>query len=288
MRLLLDAKDLINVVEHRKPVTIEELDTWLRDTGCTLVYSLANVRALVAPISIDPSQLPRVQLYVEQLERLPHCYICDFSIDLMELRSAVRSFEAGQEYEAIDPYVRRFDFVFPPFANPGKKIYPLWEIVRDLWRACPKLFEPPSWTQPLQGAALSADRKKPRTGRRPVAVAPVEPIIESLVLKMSVTRERAAEIASWIQENPIRCPGLWILRTIGAAMSQNRTYLARKDDILDLSQTLAIPCVDMITLDRTMCDYFSRAKIALGAAGLESSKAYRIFKGLKELMQARL
>ncbi len=286
MRLLLDAKDLINVVEHKKPLPITELDTWLRERSGWLVYSLANVRALVAPISLDASGLSRIQKYVEQLERLPHCCISDSSIDLMELRSAMRSFEAGREYEPIDPYVPRFDFVFPPFANPNRLTYRFWDIVCDLWKACPQMFEPPAHARNLLKFAMSMDREMLHAKRPKVAEPPFEPILEFLVLKMSVTRERAVEIASWIGQVPTRCPGLRIIRAVGSAMSGNRTYLARNDDIFDISQTMAIPYVEAMTLDRTMCDYFARAQKALRRAGSPEEGNHKVFRSLHELMQA--
>lgn len=250
----------------------------------TLVYSLQNIRALAAPIGAETSQLSRIRGYVEQIEQLPHCYISP-DIDLMELRSALRCFEANKEYEPIDPYVPRFDYVFPGFADRQRLIYPLWDVVRDLWEACPQIFGPQLKAHKLQALAMAVDRDRPQTGRSRVAVPPSEPIIEFLVLKTSVTRERAAEIASWIAAVPSRCPGLRVIRAVGTAMSQNRHYLARRDDVFDMSETMAIPYVDAATVDRTMLDYFSRATRALINTGSTPNENFKVFRSLADLLK---
>jgi hypothetical protein len=285
MRILLDAKDLIDVLEHSKPVTISEFDAWLRRRSGSVVYSLCNIRGLAGPIGFNESHIPRIREYVDRLEHLPHCYIRT-DIDLMELRSALRSFEAGREYEAIDPYVPRFDQVFPPFANSDKVVYPLWEIVHDLWKACPQIFRPQTKAHKLHKVAMSMDRDKPQARSPQPAEPPSEPIREYLMLKMSVTPERAAEVASWVAVSPFRCPGLWLVRTVGSAMSQNRNYLARKDDIFDMAEIMAFPYVDAATVDRTMLDYFSRAIRSLSRTGSPAKQTPRVFRKLQDLMES--
>jgi hypothetical protein len=285
MRILLDAKDLINVVEHSKPLTISDLDAWLRQRNSSLVYSLENVRALAAPIGIDPAHLSRIRGYVEQLDELPHCYVTS-GLDLLELRSALVCFEASKEYESIDPYVPRFDYVFPPFANPDRLIYPFGDIVHDLWKACPRIFEPQTKMHKIQAMAMSMDREKSQSGRSRPAQAPFEPILEFLVLKMPVTQERAREVASWVARNPSRCPGLWMIRAVGSAMSQNRGYSARKDDVFDMSQIMVVPYVDAATVDRTMFDYCLRAEKSLDLADSVSRKSTKVFRNLQDLIQA--
>jgi len=285
MRILLDAKDLIDVLEHSKPVTVSELDSWLRKRSDSVVYSLCNIRGLAGPIGMNESHLPQVREYIDWLEYLPHCYI-GTDIDLMELRAALRCFEAGREYEPIDPYVPRFDQVFPPFANSNKVNYPLCDIVHDLWKACPQIFGPQTKAHKLQTVAMSMDRGKPQTrSPRPVE-PPSESIREYLMLKMSVTPERAAEVASWVAASPFRCPGLWLVRTVGSAMSQNRSYLARKDDTFDLAEIVAFPYVDAATVDRTMLDYFSRAMRSLSRTRSPSEQTLRVFRKLQDLMEA--
>jgi len=285
VRILLDAKDLINVVEHSKPVKLSELDDWLRARNARLVYSLGNIRGLAAPLAIDSSHLPRIKEYIGQLEGLPHCFIGS-DINLIELRSALRCFEASKEYEPVNPFVPRFDYVFPRFANPKKLYYPMWDSVPDLWRACPHIFKPQHKFHEILAFAMSIDREKPVARRLPVEV-PAETIIETLMDKMSVTKERATEVASWINDGgPFRCPAMWLARALGSAMSQNRTYSARRDDTFDMAEMWAIPYVEAATVDRTMLDWFSRARRNIERKGGMVNESPRVFKSLQDLMAA--
>jgi len=286
MRVLLDAKDLIDLVEHSKPVRILEFDTWLRNHNSSLVYSLCNIRALAGPLAGSALQMPRIQLYLDQLEKLPHCYI-SADIGLMEMKSALRCFEAAAEYQPIDPFVPRFDQVLSPFAKPGKLNYPLAEIVDDLWRTYPQIFGLQTKAFSWQKSALSMDRQKPSTKRAMIAQSPFEPIRDYLMLKFSATPDRAAEVASWVAATPRRCPGLWFIRTVGAAMSQNRTYVARQDDTFDMAEMMAIPYVDVATMDRTTLDYLSRAVRSVNQIG-GAKQAAIVFRNLKSLMEAPL
>jgi hypothetical protein len=285
MRIQLDAKDLIDVVENSKPVAASQLDAWLRKRSGKLVYSLCNIRGLAGPIAASKSHLPRILEYLDQLERLPHCYIRT-DIDLMELTSAVRCFEAGKEYESIDPYVPRFDWVFPQFAKRARVNYPLRDIVHDMWKACPEILGPHAKVHGVQKMAMSIDRERSQTQCPQPAEPPSEPLREFLALKTSARPEQVAKIESWIAASPLRCPALWMARAVGSSMSQNRGYAARRDDIFDLAATMAIPYVDRITLDRTMLHYVSQAIRRLSRRAPAMWHTASVFRNLQELMTA--
>jgi hypothetical protein len=252
----------INVVEHSKPVKLSEFDGWLRTRGAELVYSLVNIRRLAAPLALGSSFLPQVKDSLDRLECLPHCFVTS-GIDLLELRRALDCFEAGKEYVAINPYVPRFDYVFPPFAKSAKLYYPMRESVVDLWRACPNLFQPQPKYHKLQALGISMDRDR-MAARQSSSEPPSEWIVEILTLKMKVAEERATQIASWISANPFRCPAMWLTRAVGFSMSQNQSYAARKDDTFDMAEMWTIAYTDADTVDRCMRDLFSRAMRNLG------------------------
>ena len=106
MHILLDAKDLINVLEHSNPMKLSEFDGWLRARDADLVCSLVNIRGLAAPLALGSSFLPQVKGSLDRLESLPHSFVTS-GIDLLELQRALDCFDAGKEYVAIDPYVER-------------------------------------------------------------------------------------------------------------------------------------------------------------------------------------
>ena len=284
MRILLDAKDLINVVEHSNPVKPSEFDSWLRTRDAELVYSLVNIRGLAAPLALGSSFLPQVKDYLDRLESLPHCFVAS-GIDLLELQRALDCFGAGKEYAAINPYVPRFDYVFPPFVNPGKLYYPMRDSVVDLWRACPNVFQAQPTYHKLQALGMSMDRDR-MAARQSSSEPPSEWIVEILTLKMNVEEERAMQVASWIAANPLRCPAMWLARAVGFSMSQNQSYAARKDDTFDMAEVWTIPYTEAATVDRCMLDLFSRARRNLGCKGSSAGPPAKVYRSLSELMAA--
>src|SRR5438128_10020474 len=108
MRISLDAKDLINLLERQVPVDIETLGKCLTKSGHELVLCFTNVRELVAPVVLCDDFL-RIRGYLQSLEQLPVCYLAESRITPEELKQALECFEGGAEYTACDPYVRRWD-----------------------------------------------------------------------------------------------------------------------------------------------------------------------------------
>jgi predicted nuclease of restriction endonuclease-like (RecB) superfamily len=220
MRVLLDAKDLINVVEHSKPVSLADLESWLKTKGARLVFSLENIRALAGPLGSDPASLPRIVQYLRDFEALPHCFI-SCHIDLLELRSAIKGYDNGLRYEAIDPYVLRFDFTFDRMAQPSRSNYTMAETVTDLYRSSPRIFAPRPNLHRIHAYALSEDRVRWGVDRLRYEL-PKEPFVETLVTSLGVPDGKAQKIADWIAGDPERCPALWLIRAMGAVMSKIR------------------------------------------------------------------
>ena len=51
MRILLDSRDLINIAEHSRPITAENLEAYLRARNHEIVLSFTNVRELSGPLA---------------------------------------------------------------------------------------------------------------------------------------------------------------------------------------------------------------------------------------------
>ena len=284
MRVLLDAKDLINVVEHSKPVSLADLESWLKTKGARLVFSLENIRALAGPLGSDPASLPRIVQYLRDLEALPHCFI-SCHIDLLELRSAIKGYDNGLRYEAIDPYVLRFDFTFDRMAQPSRSNYTMAETVTDLYRSSPRIFAPRPNLHRIHAYALSEDRVRWGVDRLRYEL-PKEPFVETLVTSLGVSDGKAQKIADWIAGDPERCPALWLIRAMGAVMSKDKAYQSRPGDVFDMSDAMAIPYIECATLDRAMSHFFSIASSGLNRGGTKPLPYGRVFKSLKELLAA--
>jgi hypothetical protein len=201
----------------------------------------------------------------------------------LELQRALDFFDAGKEYTGIDPYVPRFDSVFPPFANPRKLYYPMRGSVIDLWRACPAVFQAQPKYHKFQALGLSMDRAR-MAARQSGSEPPAEWIVKILTLKMNVEEERAKLVASWIAANPLRCLAMWLARAVGFSMSQNQSYAARKDYTFDMAEMWTIPYTDGATVDRCMLDLFSRARRNLRRKDKLAGPRAKVYRSLSELM----
>jgi hypothetical protein len=285
MKILLDAKDLIGVVEHSRPVSVAELRSWLLVRNSVLVYSLENVRALAGPLASDPSCAERVAGYLMQLETLPHCYI-SANIDRLEQGAAVGSFVENREYQPIDPYVPRFDCVFPPLARPDRPSYTISEVIFDAFRRSPQIFARRPNIEEFHANAMGERRNRVNL-KAPVDVSlSGTPFVEFLIKDFHVSDGLAKEVFSWVAAEPYRCPGLHLIAAMGAVVSRDIGYVARPGDPYDLSDVMQIPYVDRTTLDRTMHHYFRTAVRQLERSGELGYVSEGVFKSLSELLKA--
>jgi hypothetical protein len=108
MRILLDSRDLINVLEQRSPVPIADLDAYLCRGNHQITLCFSNIRELVSPLSDEMSYL-EIRPHLQALERLRHTYMKEVRIVAIELQAAVDAFNAGTEYVSPSPYVNRWD-----------------------------------------------------------------------------------------------------------------------------------------------------------------------------------
>jgi hypothetical protein len=74
MRILLDAKDLIDIVEHGRPISVEGFGEWLREKGATAVLSFININDFVGP-TFENNIFLDMRLLLQRIETLPLSYI---------------------------------------------------------------------------------------------------------------------------------------------------------------------------------------------------------------------
>ena len=135
MRFLLDAKDLIDAVEHNRPIPLTDFDQYLRTRGHELVLTSTNVREFVAPLFTDGDCL-KMRKLLQDLEALPVCYLREATILHEELAVAWRAYESENNYAGIDPYVTRWDETLFPGEAPSRIFvaFRLDEIIHRLYR----------------------------------------------------------------------------------------------------------------------------------------------------------
>ena len=289
MRILLDAKDLISIVEHEQPVSREEFANYLQKHDSQLVLSFANVSEFVAPLA-SPRDFLRMRRLLQDIQTLPVCYIREPPIPIEELRSALKAFDAGREFDPIDPYVQGWDetFHYPgPSAAQMFVNYRLDEIVFTLWSNKPDIFRrPPGQTDRLR-AVFAADRKLPRSVRKSLRKNFANTVRRHLAL-WSVSPPKASlnAFSDWIYSDPFRCPGLRLNYETFHELLANLGDVPRDSDIPDFGYINAIPYVEAATLDRRIFHYCNTVSRKLCKLNSTVNYTDYIFPGVQALLEA--
>ena len=108
LRILLDAKDLIDIVEHGRPITVDQFRAWLIDKKAAVVLSFTNINDFVGK-AFEQNAFLEMRPLLQSIETLPHTYMQEGMIKINELREALVGYRAGREPSPINPYVRRWD-----------------------------------------------------------------------------------------------------------------------------------------------------------------------------------
>jgi hypothetical protein len=291
MRILFDSRDLINVVEHARPITVTGLENYLRSRNHTNVLTLTNVRELASPIS-SGIEFMTIRPLLQALEQLPTTYLAEAKIPGVEIQAAVNAFNAGREYEAPSVYVRRWDYTL--LLPPGQRTSAtddwvglrLDEIIYYIKRSRIDVFAPPSHHLDALRAQLQNDRQSLRLGQ-----APAREHFSRAFRRHAATHGvilpagREDELIEWTYSNPDRCPGLRLNHETYRALMANYQDVPETGDFSDLAHVSAVPYVEATTLDRRMRNYCSIAARKMTRLGSTHNYADRLHHDVSALMQ---
>lgn len=136
MRVYLDSRDLIVLVERKTPEATACFEEKLRHSESYLIYSMHNIVECCTPL-IRGNERSTVMRTLNRLEKLPHLYVAETRIEALELNEAKAALLEGREYAQIDlPIVPRFDYAVSAFSDcPTKQYlnYSLAHIIYDLY-----------------------------------------------------------------------------------------------------------------------------------------------------------
>lgn len=290
MRILPDARDLINLTEHNVPVNAQAFAEYLRCHDHQLVLSFTNIRELSGPLA-HLGDFLQVRGLLQALEAIPHTYIKEAPIVGTEIESAVQAFNNGAEYQPVSPYVNRWDRTIVMLPGQEYTQYDrfvglrLDEIIYDVFRYQPQVFAPPGQHLPRLIQQFEQDRVALRAGKAP----PREHFIRSVKNhaarhRVKLPQGREDEFARWIYSDPNRCPGLRLNHETYRQLMGNYGDVPEVGDFSDLAHVFAVPYVEMATLDNRMRDYCSRASRRLVKLGLAVDYRERLYSDLGDLM----
>lgn len=277
MKIFLDAKDLIGILQNARPCTADKLNQTLQRGNHQLVLSFEVVYEISAPLA-HPAAKTNVMSLLNALEELPIVFMHP-AVDCLELQEGLAAFSAGREWMPIHPFVRRFDETVDPNARPATAIfinYPLAQTVWDLhgYGALKGL----ETYAPKMKALFKSDRglKTP-----PTLKAHFPTVIERQLksCKIASTGVSLKSLADWVFINPNRCPSLRLGFEVWHQLIKNKTDRLEDSDMEDYQHVLCVPYVDLMTLDRRMRNYVSQA-----AAGMGLGYGSRIFRSVHDLL----
>lgn len=291
MHILPDTRDLINLTERGQPISADAFHQYLLNGNHQAVLTFNNIRELAGPLAVDGDFL-RIRRLLQTVEAFPHQYLGEVALPGLELQAAVEAFTNGNEYRDINPFVGRWDDTIR--ARPGQ-LNPeyrrliglrLDEVVFDVFRFQPRVFQPPREWVPavterlrLDRDALRAGEATPREHFRRVVRA------NAVSHRVNLPNGREDEFALWIYVDPRRCPGLRLNHEVYRQLMMNRDDQFEVGDFVDLNHVFAVPYVNAATLDNRMREYCSRAARRLLRVGLAVDYRERLYRDLAAVME---
>lgn len=267
MRIYLDSRDHIVLAERFSVAETDAFEAVLRRDSHELVFSMHNIMECCAPI-IQSTNQNSVMRILNRLERMPHVYLAEVKIPALELMEAALAFSEGREYNAVNPFVARFDEVISPFNRPATHDYiryGLAHTVFELWQEDPRLFQPYTAESRRLEAIRTSDRS--RTDYRHHDRNFPNTVARDLRLyNIAFEQETVNDLAAWIWASPSRCPAFRLGYEVFHKIVRNVTDSGEESDIPDFAHVDGIPYVDAITLDRRMRGYVEQADHDMGTA----------------------
>lgn len=277
MKLYLDTKDLIGLLQEEASCTRDHLEKSLRRGGHRLAVSFITISEMSVPL-LRATAKTNVMALLNRLERMPITFIRSDTYDL-ELKEALDAYLNTREYKGVDAFVDRFDQTVDLHAQPSTGVfinYSLAETVWDLYShgALKGLENYADWMRQI----VAADRC---INRPPTLKANFAKVIERNLMqsKLFSSGMDISGFANWIYENPNRCPAIRLVYEIWHKIVKNKTDLLEDSDIEDYQHLTSLPYVDLMTLDRRMQGYVSQA-----SASVSLDYRDRIFKSTKDLL----
>lgn len=279
MLVLLDSKDLIDLVDRGKPVSVARASELFRERGWQFVLSTTNVVEYAASVLHTQDQLA-VRFGLQQIESLPAVYIRHGWIDQHEVEAAYDAFTAQREPRKINPFVQRWDETLVASGRPAATSkyvnYRLDEMVLGLGdrlnlRRIAGIGE---W-------AIISDR----LGREQETISDEQRYARTQEWRMTTLQygpkneTERRQFADWLAEKPMRCPGSWFHYRVREELIRNVGDKPKPGDLPDMTHVSSVPYVGAATFDRRMHAYARSAANKVGMFG------DRLFASLGEILR---
>lgn len=285
MRILLDAKDLINIAEHSRPGDVGEFRDWLLQRNACAVLSYSNISDFVGPAYIDNKFL-EMRVLLQRIETLPLAYMREGTIIEDELAAALAAYKSGMEPAKIDPFVSRWDETakWEGEAATGvlvgmrldDLVYMARETIQAYKRATPALRR-----QIAEERALPKDEK----------LSLKEVFVRGIPARLRVhgIDGRGADLeafGAWLWKEPSRCLGLRLHFDARQHLVKDHALEFQDGDIADFAHIAALPYVDVLTVDKRIGDLVTKTFQTLRKTRPSTDLSSRVFRNVESVVRA--
>lgn len=262
MKVYLDAKDLIGLLQVGNPCTANQFTQYLVQHGHQLAVSYYTIMEISAP-PLYPSSQTNVMKLLNHLAEMPIAYL-HADIRGLELREALDAFSSRREYQHILPFVKRFDEALDLSAKPETYRFTNYSLSQTVW----DLY--------TQGGLQGLDRYAKSMMEYVAADRGINlpPSLKSHFAKVvernlrddgiSCTEVSIKNFSNWVYESPYPCPSIRLSYEVWHQIVKNKGDRLEDSDMEDYQHLICLPYVDFITLDRRMHRYVSQAARRIG------------------------
>lgn len=263
VRILLDASDLIDLVEHGRPQPSDVIVKTLRERSWQVVFSNTSVSEFAAAIRHTSDRL-KVRALLVALDQLPHLFIRDAFIEPLEFTAAYDAFRINAEPMQPDVFAMRWDDAMVPIGRPTQTEQTVGLRIHDIVFKLDRdgVFDWSSFSRSTM-AALVEDRESRKTSN----VSDFDRFWRTLAARMRIfsigpsdPNERK-RFAKWLAIDPRRCPGTWFAYRTREELIRNAGDLPKIGDLADLNHMCCVPYVTATTFDKRMLGYARAAAV---------------------------
>jgi hypothetical protein len=283
MRILLDAKDLIDIVEHSRPISIDDFRAWLRSSGMQAVLSFTNVNDFVGPTFANNSFL-EMRLLLQKIETLPLSYIREGTIIANELREALAAYRENREPFQIDPFVKRWDET-GFWENESAVKLLVGMRLDDLVYMARTTIQGYKRFNPGVREYLRDEQSIPKAERRTLKEIFVNRMPDRFAAhRLNTEGIDARSFGEWLWKNPLRSLGLRLFFEAHHMRLRDRSRPFEDGDIADFAHITALPYVDLLTVDKRIADLLSKVFKKIRSNHPQADLSQRVFAKVGNLL----
>lgn len=263
MRIYLDTKDLINIIEKSEPISPQDLKKNFIEKANKLIISNMLLLEVSEPLNLK-SKKTNVMKFINKLETIPHEFIKTKNLYCRELIEAIKSFNNNKEYKDVNPFTSRYTEVLELSKKFPLEKFIIYSLGEAIWiffnegvlGGYNEYIE--SWKN-----MISIERKLFNSQNKKENF--VGSIIKHLShCKIQISSHCIKPFGEWIYKEPYRCPSIRLINEVFSKMVQNIGDIPKESDLEDFVHIKCLPYVDFMTVDRRFHGYICQAANSLG------------------------